>query len=286
VVIKMLIAVLYLAGVVLLMPGFLWIVPEGIIQIPKGPVTIVIPAFGASYASGVHLLILGMALVTSAALLEFCQTCGAAPSGAGTSDLVAGSARQLLPSVGRAADGAGCAGSITRLFGPGCQVLGSLAILAGCIVFLPQFSQAVPPVAIAGMKAPNLGKLLFQVGSAAYFVGAVAAIRGLVVGARARPHSGCSWALVASLLAFILFLLTSSLLFSSSLLPSVEAVRAGVLRVVGATCLLVAVVLLCGVTVAEVLADRDACRGAAADSCKGSSRDGMSSGGAAGVGLA
>jgi len=270
--IKVLIALLYLGGVILLLPGFLWIVPKGVFQIHKGPVTIAIPLFTAKYASGVHLLIAGISLVSSAALLEFFQTCHATLAAARVAGPASGSARRLLPSASRAGV-SGCAATMSRLLGPGCQVLGSLAILAGCVIFLPKFSLAVPPVKIAGMKAPDLGKLLFQLGSAAYFLGAVAAIRGLVAGACAGRQPGWrSWQLAASLLAFLLFMLTSSMLLSSGLLAPVEAVRAGHLRVAGAVCLLVGVVLLSAVTASEVLSGRSDT--AAASTCADVGLDG------------
>merc|ERR1719199_2236265 len=104
---------------------------------------------------------------------------------------------------------------LLRLLGPLLQVFASATILAGCVVFLPQYALAKPmPVAIAGMSAPDFGNLLFKIGSVLYFVAAFSALFGIcagIVAARRQLQSAAK--LWATAPAFLLFMCASTLLF-------------------------------------------------------------------------
>lgn len=247
--VKIFIGNLYLAGGCLLLPGFLWIVPEKVITIPVKfnpahiPIKfITVPVFNPElYARGVNTLIAGMACVLLAALLDLflvhCRT---------------SQGKQIEIQMLRT-DTAATSGKLGVVISSVCQVLGAAALLAGCIVFLPQFSTTSPPKVICGIDAPDLGNDLFQAGAVLYFMGACLAIFGTFSAIYGATLSGRRTApLWASVVAFLLFICTSTLFFVNGRLPTAQAVIAGQLRVAASVCLLTAICILYVVTIMEV----------------------------------
>ena len=269
--------VTYIAGGALLLPGFIWIVPTKVIAVPDGkhfdPTTHVptcilngtycidVPIFDSSaYSRGVNVLIVGMVLILLSAIIDF--TCVQARSPPFSDQ--GGAALQPMLKVDAAPSSAG--ERLARLVSPLAQVLGAAAILAGCVVFLPKYSNPPPPnppVKLWGVSAPDLGNDLFQAGAVLYFVGAVFAIAH-VVHAIIQSRRRCGTrdcgtpAQGASILAFVAFLATSLLFFINGHLPPKQAVEAGHLRVAASVCMNCAIVILFLVAIAESRAARPA----------------------------
>mmetsp|Transcript_50298 Transcript_50298/g.92976 ORF Transcript_50298/g.92976 Transcript_50298/m.92976 type:complete len:284 (+) Transcript_50298:41-892(+) len=252
------IAALYLVGVILLLPGFIWIVPEKVIDIAHGHSDrpLFVPIFGPLYARGVSWLIVGMASVLVATVTESIMRCFKEHSPSAELDSAAGT---LLAdgTQQRRAVHSGTRTSWRRVLveslGCVCQVAGASLILAGCIVFLPRYSSVVPPKVILGMKAPDLGNELFKAGSVAYFLGALLGIGSEAAKirlAKSQRRSACIH--IVMVVPLLLFMAASTLLFVNGFLPKHDAVLAGKLRVAGSICLLTAVVILCGMVAVEV----------------------------------
>merc|ERR1740121_1549166 len=139
---KAVVGLLYLIGAFLLLPGFIWIIPEKILHIPVhfNPTThipdafIDVPKFSDKYETAIHTLIWGISLILGAAIIDmFVHHCRA-PAGGSKGPVAA----------------------LLRVFGPFMQVLGALCILAGCVVFLPRYALTNPPKQFNGVSAPDL----------------------------------------------------------------------------------------------------------------------------------
>ena len=248
--VKLCIGNLYLAGGLLLLPGFLWIIPEKVVAIPlPNNTSITVPEFErAVYTQGVHVLIAGMICVLVAAAADLvlvhagvvCRHTPSAPVAPNSQDTARRQARVKPQRIA-------IASSIA-------QVLGAAALLAGCVVFLLMFSLSKPPRTILGQSAPDLGNDLFQAGAALYFVGAILAIVVTCSAiSRARTNGQGTALLWASVVAFLLFICTSCLFFVNGRLPAAEAILAGRMRLAASICLLCAICLLYAITAAEVV---------------------------------
>merc|ERR1712070_1247722 len=185
-----------------------------------------------------------------------------------------------------------------RLFGPVCQVLGAAVLLFGCVVLLPKYagvcSPTCPPLPFPvllnqtsgecmgnvqphvwvpitkpvnmceprhwlGQKMTDLGQKSFQVASVIYAIGAVFSIYGLIVAIKQAHKEGrSSDGLYATILAFVLFMATSTLFFINGSLATKDCVEAGWLRMAAAICMLVAIVILFAVNGAEAMAKQKA----------------------------
>ena len=277
------IGTLYLVGATLLLPGFLWIIPDRVLTVPVHfnktthspdrfitfPVFCNVTALGMmdssfdaalcnrQYGNGVHLLIIGMVIVLSAAIIDLlfihCRMRAILPGSSQSAVAAQPMGEPMLLPLGGAPESSPLCAVLLRLASPVCQVLGAAGILAGCVVFLPTFSLANPPEMIWGVKAPVLGNDLFQVASVLYLVGAVLAIIGMATAVRAaRRGNRPTLALWTSLVAFVLFVCVSCLFFVNARLPNEQAIKAGQLRLAASICLFCAVVLLFGITIVEV----------------------------------
>ena len=247
---KMCIGNLYLVGSLLLLPGFLWIIPETVVTIPlPNKKTITVPKFDhVAYTRGVYVLIAGMGCVLVAAVADLVLVHAGIACTHTTRDVYASNSQRTATSRQPPAKRKpiAIASSIT-------QVLGATALLAGCVVFLPEFSLSKPPRVILSVSAPDLGNYLFQAGSVLYFVGALLAIVGAYLGIRSARRDGRGTAMLwASIAAFLLFICTSSLFFANGLLPTAQAILAGQMRLAASVCLLCAICILYAVTAAEV----------------------------------
>lgn len=252
--VKLSIGTVYLVGGSFLLPGFVWIVPTNVIHIPvhfdnvthQPDAFAYVPIFDASvYATGVHALIVGMTLVLFASVADLlCVHCR---ESAGASTMPTATAPMLLspeqPSKRKQ--------SPLRLLSPFAQMLGAAFILAGCVIFLPVYSLPgfnQPPVQIWGTSAPDLASLCFQIASVLYFMGALLAIVGVRSALRDATLSvRRARSLKVSVVAFTLFIATSVLFFLNGQLPKAHAVTAGNMRLAGAICMMVAIVMLFGV---------------------------------------
>jgi len=101
------------------------------------------------------------------------------------------------------------------------------------------------PAKVLGKQATDLGPRMFQVASVIYAVGAVVGIVG-VVGAiqHADKEGRNSSGLKLTIVAFILFIATSTLFFVNGMLSNSNCVESGWLRMAAAICMLVAIVIL------------------------------------------
>lgn len=250
-VVKLAIGAIYLVGASMLLPGFLWIIPEKVVtlhvpvhfnNVTHAPDRFIdmpdVPMFGAKYGDGVRILIIGMSFIIVGAVLDLAMIhCVAAIA------------------MGRS--------GVLRVVGPICQVFGGVVILWGCDVFLPSNQGLLwdgkmdmskhGPVNMFGMKAPDFGNLLFKIGSILYGLGAVLAIVGTLHAIKEAHRRGSSvLTLWLSIPAFGLFLCTSTLYFINGCMPASQAIMAGVLRMVGTGCLFAAVLILCVATLLEV----------------------------------
>jgi len=239
---KVVIGIFYLVGAFLLLPGFIWIIPEKILHIPVhfNPSThvpdvfIYVPKFGDRYETAIHTLIWGISLILAAATMDMLANHCRAPAG-GSKGIVA---------------------AVRRVFGPFMQVLGALAILGGCIVFLPKYALTNPPKKFNGISAPDLANDLFKLGSVLYFIAAIVGVLGVVTGIRmAKARGKAWWPLTLPLVAFLLFMCTSTCYFVNGMLPTSKGIEAGYLRLVGTICMVIAVVLLTISTAIEVVAN-------------------------------
>lgn len=248
---KLLIGGIYFLGACLLLPGFLWIIPTAVVTLhipvhfnnvthkPDHFITVPdVPQFSVKYGDGVRILIWGMLFIIAGAVLD------------------------LLAVHCVAAMAMGKNGAL-RVAGPFFQVLGAATILWGCIVFLPSnqglnWDGTTPhgssgPKEMFGMKASDLGNLLFKIGSVLYCLSAVLGIVGICHGiTQARQSGKRTVTLWMSIPAFLLFMCTSTLYYINGCMPKADAVQAGWLRMVGTICLFVAVLILCLATVLEV----------------------------------
>jgi len=251
--IKIVIGVIYFIGSVGLIPGFLWIVPEKVIDIkipvhfnatthrPDAFATIYdIPVFGEKYGDGVRLLIIGMGFIVAASFTDLALVhCVAVTT--------MERKREAL-----------------RILGPLFNVLGAATILYGCVVFLPSNQGLLwdgemdksknGPIELFNMKASDFGTLLFKIGSVLYALGAVLAIAGIASGIKQFRRVGRSTCpLWLSLPAFFLFIATSTMFFVSSCLAKGMAIEAAWLRMGGGCSIFAAVVILCVATIVEVM---------------------------------
>merc|ERR1712086_1215555 len=108
------------------------------------------------------------------------------------------------------------------------------------------------PRQIFGEKATDLGRHSFQAASIIYALGALVGIYGVVIAiGHANKEGRGSIGLKATILAFLLFIATSTLFFVNGLLDNKDCVEAGWLRMAAAICMLVAIIILFIVNGAE-----------------------------------
>lgn len=198
---KVVMTTLNVVGGCMLQPGFLWIVPTKVVN-SYGTNGTTFPVYGDHYGEAIHLLILGMVLVVAAAIM----------------DLI----------IIRYCDSETTA---SEMLSPVCQVLAATTLLFGCVLYMPQYANANPPVTIVGMSTTDLAKLLFVAASVVYFADAAA---GLLWFEQSR----------ATQIALLLFMVLGVLFIVSSELPVGQSVEAGWLMVAAASLLLLAFVVL------------------------------------------
>lgn len=199
-----LVGVLFLVGAALLVPGFAMIRALSVEKMQVAPgVEIFIPHFSSFYGAGDKMLIVAMSLLITAHSLQlFAQKGPASLRGSGPR----------------------AAALVHGVLGGVLQVVGAGGILAAVVVYLPEYSLAVPPATILGTAAPDLGKTFLRVGSISY---GIASLIGVVEGTMSVARGHAQVEKKVELLGSCCFLLASCLFLRSCFMTTPTMVEQG-----------------------------------------------------------